>query len=487
MRRSSALLVALFVVMTSCGSLPDVPEDTEHVAAQPPVAPAAEPVDEPVIPSAPLAPVPATTGPAAPPAARVGFVGDRFILVGQEDEPSFSVFDRARGETFRVLGAPLGDAMSLGNRFLDFGLAHGAPQWSLHTGGDSRMLVKSVGGVQLVDLADHGHMIAAWRGVPAWASLAPDGRTFSVTTASAVHIVRADDGAVATFATRSTPFPTWGDTKVYWTADGAFTRVDRETLEASIVRAPDEKAQFAASHEGTVVAIASKGNVLLHVAGTSAPILQIASPDETAQLTVDRDGTSVVWIERAIDEKTFSDKGHLHVIDVGARSHVRFPMTNSGCGNAPETIEAVRDGQIITDPSCSIGCPSVRWTHRSVSYDARTGKIVRDVSHKETASWNEEQGSLGNEVDAAVTREHVEPKAMLAQERRGSPTQFVVERASGLSIVPLTAGATPLDLEDSAGASVTDLTFSSDGTVLAGVAGGRMRAWDGATGRALLR
>jgi hypothetical protein len=206
----------------------------------------------------------------------------------------------------------------------------------------------------------------------------------------------------------------------------------------------------------------------------------------TEQLAVDREGTNVVWIERFIDEERFTDTGHLHVIDVAARTHLRFPMTNSGCRNAPERIEAVRDGKITTDPSCSIGCPSVRWTHRSVTYDTHTGKIVRDVSSTDSASWNEEQSALRSAVDAAAARFGVETSAMLEQPR-AARTSFAIERAVGLAIVELSAGPAPIELQESKGASVSELTFSSDGSILAGIVGGRMRAWDGATGRALLR
>src|SRR5690606_38069128 len=94
---------------------------------------------------------------------------------------------------------------------------------------------------QLVDLAERGRMIAAWRGTPVSVSLAPDGEMFAVATSDAMVLVRASDGGFAAYPAAfgdAGGAPRWGERAVWWIADGKLRRVDRATLRSSIVAAP---------------------------------------------------------------------------------------------------------------------------------------------------------------------------------------------------------------------------------------------------------
>jgi len=216
MRRVSLLIAGFVVVTASCGNRPEVPGDTEDVAPQTlPLEPF--PTAQDVEVENAKAPAPPVAPSFAAPESRVGFVaGTRFTVFAREEEASFAVFDRERGETFRVLGTPLGEAAPTFDRYFDFGLSQGAPQLRRESANEGRMLVRSIGGVQLVDLGDRGRMIAAWRGTPSSASIAPDGRSYSVSTSDAIHVVRAEDGAVATFnGSADGPIvPHWGERNV---------------------------------------------------------------------------------------------------------------------------------------------------------------------------------------------------------------------------------------------------------------------------------
>lgn len=485
MRGLSSVFVGLLVVMASCGSSPDGQSDTEGVAERTPV-PSFDEAPNPARPeAAPLPAPPVATGPAVMGGTSVGFAaGTRFILFANDGGPSFVVFDRDRGETFHVLGAPLGRTRST-FEYVEMGLAAGALRWDLQSARDGRILVRSAGGVQLVDLAHRGHMIAAWRGTPVTTSIAPDGKSFAVTTADAMHLVRASDGAIASFAGafgESDPNVQWGDKNVHWSIGNHLKRVDRETLKATTIRAQGESPKFAASSEATVVAVAAGGTVAVYTEGDAKPILTVPAPD-LAEVVVQADGANVVWIERTYDEENFSDRGHLHAIDVTAKTHVRFAMKNSGCTTAPEVLTEVKGAKITTDPSCAIGCPSVRWTHRTLTYDAKTGAIVEETSYTEEQSYNEEQSALREEVEKAAKKLETD---LLDMTHRPKHDSFLLRKDEGL-VLASPKSNDRIGLEASKGAGLATLAFSRDGALVAGTVGDRARVWDAATGRALLR
>jgi hypothetical protein len=120
---------------------------------------------------------------------------------------------------------------------------------------------------------------------------------------------------------------------------------------------------------------------------------------------------------------------------------------------APDTITSVGGGRIVTDASCSVGCPSVRWTERRITYDARTGAVVSDVSFEEPKSYNEELDELRERLTNAADKLGVD-SARCCTYRGVAPDA---------------------------------LAFSPTGALVAATVAGSPRVWDGASGRLILR
>ena len=79
-------------------------------------------------------------------------------------------------------------------------------------------------------------------------------------------------------------------------------------------------------------------------------------------------------------------------------------------------------------------------------------------------------------------------KAPKARMNQPNSERFLVDRSHADLVFTALNDTTPgIELETSEGASLSELTFSHDGSVLAGIVNGRMRVWDAKTGGALLR
>lgn len=484
--------VILLAVLASCAAGSSGQGDTDGVGGGPQDAvspPEAAPAEEVAEPPTPLPP--AVVGPAQAPAA-LGFVGGtRFIvaadMIEDGESASFLVVDREAGETFRVLGQPMGERRLGASSFAELGVSPGAPRLELDATANGRMLVRSAGGVQLVDLGARGRMLAAWRGTPLAASLAPDGESFAVIAEGATHLVRASDGAIGTYPTSDGgSVVSWGERAATFSESDRLVRIDRATLRAASFRSSRGPVTIAASTDATTVAFATApadgapATVQVFDGDPGAPVLSLASPT-VEDLRASADGAFVVWIERQ-ERNDGADHGFLHAIDVAARSHARFPMLGAGCSIVPESVRSVRDGTIATDASCRLGCPSVRWSERTVTYDARSGRVISDETVETSQSWNEQVAATEAFVEGIATRLHVGHESIL----RGGSDTFLVGRPNGVSIASSPPVATT-PLEDSAGASVDALLVSPDGKVIAGLAAGRLRAWDAITGSSLVR
>lgn len=485
MFRRPTLLVVLFAVLASCGSASEVPEDTTPVAAETPLLRPHLPSESKSAPSLPPNHVTASNLVAGVETS-IGFTGEtRFVLFAEKEAPSFLVFDRQRNETFRVFGEPMGKPVSEFDPLEEMGVTGPARTMHLEGATNGRLLVRSTAGVQLVDLADHGRLTASWYGIPLEASLAPDGETFAVATQAALHIVRASDGAFFTstvqFGDQSTL--QWGNETVFWISGKTLTRVDRKSLVPKTVQTTQAaESTFAMSANAEIVAI-KNGNFVSIFANEKDPILRLRAPN-AGEIYVDKEGTNVVWAERVIDEKTLTDKGHIHAVNIANRTHIRFAMRNSGCGIAPETIESVKGGHITTDPSCSIGCPSVRWTHKSITYDAKSGVIVDESSWTEALSWSEEQEERRASLEKLTEKLDVKFDHLM---HHPGGRAVLVARQDGLTLEAIAQNSPSIVFEDSEEATLSAFSFSSDGKYLAGRIGQRARVWDATTGRALLR
>lgn len=502
MRIATPFFAALFAGIASCGTIPEGPADTDRVSGDTHAASVgASGVDDGI-----------TEGPVVPRNSdKVAFAfaaKGRFVVFADPSAASFVVFDRERSVTFVVPGAPTGATREHGDSLEQFGLAATAQQLVIDEDGQGRLLVRADSDVRLVDLADRGRVLASWHGTasPRSVSLAPDGGAFVVVGDEGIDVVPV--GTVAA-AADSLHVPSlrpldgidavavhWSDRFVWWSTNGKLTRVDRASLQVTDFAPTDGAvAESATSADGAVIALAWRGEgnrpggAAIFVAG--AEPLRFASPS-VDQLSVDAAGTTIAWLERIEDPNFQDDIAFMHTVDVATRVHRRFRAKGSGCAIVPESLQSVGAGVVVTDASCSMGCPSVRWEHRAVTYDAKTGRVVRDTSTTEERSWNEEQEAdlaavtdvttrLGLGVDAVARGPK---KDVVIFTKPGSATE---ERTEAAAIARIVGTSEPIALEASTGAALSTLTISADGALVAGVVDGRARVWSAATGRALLR
>jgi hypothetical protein len=303
-------------------------------------------------------------------------------------------------------------------------------------------------------------------------------------------VVRAEAGATAVFALgagESARELRWGERTLTFATGSSLTRVDRRTLMATKLRGTGVENTFAASAEGDLVVVAEDPSaaaptrVLVHENGVE--ITRVSSP-KVGYLRVDGAERLAVWVERDDDWTLGRDRGFLHTVDAATRVHLRFPMKGSGCANAPEYLVRFEGGKIVTDASCSMGCPSVRWTSRAVTYDARTGAVLSDTSTEEQQSYNEVQAEEHAGIEEVASSLHVEARAVTPLP---GGAEALAETPAGVVRVPVRLTPPGISLEASAGASLDGLTISEDGALVAGVVGGRVRVWELATGHALLR
>jgi hypothetical protein len=269
-------------------------------------------------------------------------------------------------------------------------------------------------------------------------------------------------------------------------------RVDRGTLAASVIAAPPgADVQVAASEDADVLAVAwpardgAPAAVAVHAGGAPRADRRVETPSVEG-LGVSAAGTTVAWIERgAASIDALTDDGYLHTLDPVSGAHRRVHMRGSGCAVAPEVITRVEEGAVLSDASCSLGCPSVRWTRKTVRYDAASGRILAETSTTETQSYNEESAALSDRLGDVAADLGVARSALLGV---GTEDTLVVVTGSGaLAVVGVSDPlGSRVDLERSAGASLASVVLAPDASVVAAVLGGRAAAWDAATGRRLL-
>lgn len=485
----SLAFASLLLAFVSCGAPADVPEETQAVSSGP-HAPEEEPHGE------VTAPPPRAAEPAAPSGlplegVAMGFAeGGRFVIVARADGtqavgPSFEVTDVARGARFRVLGAPMGALERTYSPFREGGVLPGAPRVALVEDGHGRVLVRSPGGVQLVDLHAGGAMLAALRGEPVSAAIAEDGEVFTVEEDAAVSVVRASDGAIARVPV-SNPHGTqvsFGPESVVVTEGPRAVVVDRATMRVTTLRATGEGGRAEASDGLAVALVAERREASgydVQVLSRGRPVSRIQSASVEG-VRFDTARGLAVWVERLEpSEGAWRDVGFVHAVNAATGMDVRFPLRGSGCANAPEYVERVEDGKLVTDASCSLGCPSVRWSKRTVVYDLTTGDVLSDTSVESATSWNEEMGLVETWIDSTATSLGI---AVTDVTRVPDSMDTLAATPGGLVRV---GPPGRIAIEGSRGASLASLAVSKDGALAAGVVGGRTLVWDLVAGKALV-
>jgi hypothetical protein len=486
---TSVAFASFLLAFVSCGAEPDVPDETQRVSSGPhaPEEPAAAPVAAP----APSVVGPATTSELPPEGIAVGFAeGGRFVLVAgangtQVVGASFEVVDVARGTRFRVLGAPMGAVETTYSPFREGGVLPGAPRLALVEDGHGRVLVRSPGGVQLVDLHAGGAMRAAIRADPMTAGIAEDGEAFFVKDADGVSVVRASDGAIARIAL-STPHGvqvTLGPESVVVDEGPCAVVVDRATLRTTTLRAARDDGRAVASDGLAVALVAERPDPIgydVRVLGHGRPTARVHSASFESPL-FDKERGLAVWVERlAADEPPWRDAGFVHAVDANTGKDLRFALRGSGCGNAPEYVERIEDGKLVTDASCSLGCPSVRWSKRTIVYDLATGSVLSDTSVESATSWNEEMALVETWLESTAKSLGVD----IADVTR-VPDSMDTLAATPRGLVRVGPPGR-VEIEGSRGASLASVALSKDGALAAGIVDGRAMVWDLVAGRALV-
>lgn len=491
---TSIAFASFLVAFVSCGAGPDVPDETQGVSSGPhaPEEPAAAPVAAP----APSVVRPATASELPTQGIAVGFAeGGRFVLVASADAtnrfgPSFEVIDVARGTRFRVLGEPMGAVETTYSPFREGGFLPGAPRITLVEDGHGRVLVRSPGGVQLVDLHDGGAMRAAVRGEPMTAGIAQDGEAFFVKDADGVSVVRTSDGAIARIPV-SQPHGVqvaFGPESVVVDEGSRVVVVDRATLRTTTLRAARDDGRAAAS-DGLAVALVAERQDPTHpdptgydvqVLGHGRPVARVKSTSFESPL-FDKERGLAVWVERLTpDEAAWRDRGFVHAVDATTGKDLRFALRGSGCGNAPEYVERIEDGKLVTDASCSLGCPSVRWSKRTIVYDLATGSVLSDTSVESATSWNEEMALVETWLESTATSLGVD-----VDDVTRVPDSMDTLAATPKGLVRVGPPGR-IAIEGSRGARIASVALSKDGALAAGIVDGRARVWDLVAGRALV-
>jgi hypothetical protein len=433
--------------------------------------------------------------PFEPPASTelAGFAaGHRFVVY---DGPERTVvLDREAGESFAVYGHPLREA----GGFIRTWEAEGGfttetskPTTTVKTDApDTRpggqMVVRTPNGVQVVDLANRGALVTGWAGEPVSADLSPDGASLAVVTQSSVELVRLPDGARWTYpGAPSDPegvrYLGRGGSAV-WSTESEIVIVDPAAWRA--VRLPRQGTpSIVAADDGSAIAILQdthdtlgSGSVAVLVPGEARPRAVIAAAHASG-LRVSPEGAKVAWTE-----ESGTDDGviFIHTLDVASGAHARFIGQGARCMVAPEFIVGLNRDEVITDGSCSVGCPSVRWSHVTLRYDATTGAQLGKTQWEEEMSWNELVAARTAVAEDGASRLAIPLTAMIGQPK--SERVLVEREPSSFALADLAEGRVLVTFAGSDGVALEAVQFSPDGELLAGVADGRPVGWDVASG-----
>jgi hypothetical protein len=180
--RMRRLFLAFFALISSCGPAPEGPQDTPPVAGGTQAGGPTDPVALPVAqrPDVPPPAAPSTGASSIPDvddaAVLVGFAGSRFAVV--DTHASTLVFDTDTGSAFGVYGhalhveGPTWDIWSAVNFKGDVVASR-----VVTSKGGLRMVMRTEGGVQVVDLGRRGAMLTGLRREDVRAaSVSPSGR-----------------------------------------------------------------------------------------------------------------------------------------------------------------------------------------------------------------------------------------------------------------------------------------------------------------------
>ncbi len=483
--RMRRLFLALFALISSCGPAPEGPPDTVAVAPgtrsedqEAPVAlSAAEPLG-----GASQATAHAASIPNVEDATLLGFAGSRYAII--DTRTSTLVFDADAASAFGVYGHALTtnttgawDIWASADFTGDL-----LPSAVLTSADGSRLVVKTEGGVQVVDLGNRGKMLTGVRMENMEsASLAPDGESFAAWNDRELTLVRVSDGARVSYPLT---FPGGQPgTDLQWTSraamwkDGASARiVDRATWRLQTTEGAD--AQLTASKDGSVVVVALPSLVEIWRSGEARPAAHIVTKDLT-NVVIDEPGRNVAWVEYSGE---YGAKSMFHTIEVETAAHHRFPSQAPNCELTHEYLLGIENGELRADGECSPGCPSMTRQSDFRTYDVKTGKVVRHWMGDVERAFNEDLGAR-----VAIGEGLAKLFGFTEQTRpikhHPSADLVLVQRLDALRLADHRSGAARTTLEQSARFSLETTHFwPESGARVIGVSGAEVVVWDSASG-----
>lgn len=486
MRASKLGCLAILALISSCGGAEDGALDTADVGGEtrPELAgsegsPAS--VDEPASEAIDRA-MPRTIEDAR----LAGFAGARFVVVDTAERTI--VIDTTTERAFGLEGHAVTETASGFDPWTHAGFSpNGITSRVVASDDGNTMLVKTDAGIQAVDLAHHGAVLAEWRGDPQSADLAPDGSMFAAATADGVHLVRVGDGARASFPRHGGDAPAvqWTTRAAYWSDARGVSIVERSSFDGLHIALAS--ASLTASKDGATFVAARPGNgaelgvVEVWRLGDATPRSRIVSAS-VDQVTVGDEGKRVAWAETTGE---YGASMFLHTLDVVSGVHARF-SAHGHCAIAEERIVGFEaGGDLVTDAECSPGCPSLPSQAQLIAYDFATGKKLREWSGELIPPFNEELEDHTAKADALGAHLGLarDDQGMLPLVHAPKDATVLVATGKSLGLVAETTGTVRVELPSSAGFSAEDVHFSPDGATVVAVGAGGLAAWDATDGR----
>ena len=482
--RMRRLFLAFFALISSCGPAPEGPPDTQGVARGTQPGGLAAEVAVPTIQRLD-APSPAAAGQGASSIPNVdegavlaGFAGSRFAVI---DTPSSTlVFDAESATAFGVLGHALRVEGAAWDIWLSVNFEGDVLRSGVVTSADGlRMLVRTAGGVQAVDLTQRGAMLTGLsRADVRGASLSPDGETFAAWTDVELTVVRVDGGARVSYplAAGQAPVVQWAPRSVVWTDLASARIVDLASWRLQTTEGAG--ANVTLSKDGSTAVVAQPSLVEVWRSGEARPAARVVTQLVT-NVVVDETGRNVGWVEYS-DE--YAADAVLHTLETATAAHHHF-ASQAACHLTHEYLLGIENGELRTDGQCSPGCPSVARQSQLRTYDVKTGKVTKRWDGDVERPFNEEVGARTSIGENLAKVFGFDMGTTLPIKHHPSADRALVERPDALRLVDHRTGAGLATLERSADFSVQSVHFwPESGERVIGIARGVVVVWDTASG-----
>ncbi|HSO32648.1 MAG TPA: hypothetical protein VLT33_09030 [Labilithrix sp.] len=427
--------------------------------------------------------------PSAEEASLLGFAGSRFAVI--DTAAGTLIFDAETASGFGVYGHALHHEGGAWDIWGTVGLQNDVLASRPVTSGDgTRLLVRTEGGVQVVDLANRGALLTGLRGEVRDASLADDGETFAAWTDAAMTVVRVSDGARVSYplAPGAAPALRWTARAAVWTDATSARIVDRATWRLQTTEGAN--AAVTVSKDGGVVVVAHSGDKVAGEAlaqpglvevwrsGETRPAARIAS-ELVTNVVLDEAGHNVAWAEYSGE---YGAATHLHTLEVTTGRHHRFASQAKNCTLTHEWLLGIENGELRTDGECSPGCPSLTRQSQFRTYDVATGKVAKQWTGDVERPFNEEIGARSAVGENLAKVFGFATTTTLPMKHHPSADVVLVPRPDALRLVDHRGGAVAT-LEGSGDFAVEDAHFWPDsGARVLGVGHGAIAVWDAATG-----